>query len=257
MASKYWIKLYHEMLDDPKVGKLRPALRWRFIECLLVAGECDEDGYLPDPAGYAWRVRADVETVETDFVQLAEAGILSQDRGRWKVTKFAERQAPVGDTERWRRWRDRQRQQEYNESQTDFKRNQTETPTNRLTDTDIDKNRIDVYKTVANAPTRTQTPRYEMPEEDTPFNDHNITRGEMVSAIAGVVKTTLAIGMNSDDFERVADALIEQDMTPDQVARFGKWWKRNGHYEGKPALKSLLGEIKNVIVKQEEDFGDF
>ncbi|KPJ95388.1 MAG: hypothetical protein AMJ53_02895 [Gammaproteobacteria bacterium SG8_11] len=138
MAAKYWLKLYYDMLDDPKIGKLRPALRWRFIECLLVAGECDDDGYIPDPAEYAWRVRADTETVETDFVQLAEGGLLSQNGGRWLVTKFSERQAPVPPTERWRQWRDRQRQQEYNEQQTDFKRGQTKVQTNRLTDIDID-----------------------------------------------------------------------------------------------------------------------
>ena len=254
MASKYWIKLYHEMLDDPKVGKLRPALRWRFIECLLVAGECDEDGQLPDITGYAWRVRADVETVETDFVQLAEAGILSQDSGRWKVTKFAERQAPVSGAERWQKWNDRKHKQEYHESQTETKRLPNASPNDSLDRIDIDKNRIDIDKTPQ---THTRTPRYELPDDATPYNGHQEQREEMVAAIAGVVKTTLAIGMNSDDFERVADALIEQGMTPEQVGSFGKWWKRNGHYEGKPALKSLLGEIKNVVVKQEEDFGDF
>ena len=37
---------------------------------------------------------------------------------------------------------------------------------------------------------------------------------------------------------------------------FGRYWKKNGHYDGKPALKSLLGEIKNIAVS-EEVFGDF
>ena len=105
--------------------------------------------------------------------------------------------------------------------------------------------------------THTYNNRYELPREATPFSDHVDARAEMVSAIAGVVKTTLAPGINENEFEQVAEALIRDGMTPEQVGSFGKWWKRNGHYEGKPALKSLLGEIKNVVVKQEEDFGDF
>ena len=143
MAAKYWLKLYYEMLDDPKIGQLRPALRWRFVECLLVAGECDEDGYLPPVAQYAWRVRADVETVETDFVQLAEGGLLSQNDGRWLVTKFAERQAPVDAAERMRRYRDRQKKAEYYGDDNGVLPDGYESVTKRNTDTDTDKIRID------------------------------------------------------------------------------------------------------------------
>jgi hypothetical protein len=142
MASKYWLKLYYDMLDDSKIGKLRPALRWRFIETLLVAGECDDEGNIPAIDDYAWRVRSDPETIETDFVSLADAGLLSQNGGKWLVTNFAKRQAPIGSTERWRQWRDRQRKQEYQQEQTSFKRNQTDEQTKRLTD--IDKIRIDI-----------------------------------------------------------------------------------------------------------------
>jgi len=147
MAAKYWLKLYYEMLDDSKIGQLRPALRWRFIECLLVAGECDEDGYLPPPAQYAWRVRDSVETVETDFVQLAEGGVLSQDGGRWLVTKFAERQAPVSGAERVARHRERQRKEQYYGNKSKRDSNDTVTIRYTDTDTDIDKIRVDSDKT--------------------------------------------------------------------------------------------------------------
>jgi hypothetical protein len=138
MAAKYWLKLYHEMLDDPKIGQLRAPLRWRFIECLLVAGECDEGGYLPDVPQYAWRVRADAETVETDFVTLADAGLLSQDNGAWLVTQFAERQAPVSGAERVARHRERQKKAEYYEGDTGPLRNGNDSVTKRYTDIDID-----------------------------------------------------------------------------------------------------------------------
>lgn len=136
MAAKYWLKLYYEMLDDAKVGKLRASVKWRFIETLLVAGECDEDGFLPPIDHYAWRVRADSETVETDFGILAEAGLLSQADGRWFVTKFKERQAPVSGAERVAKYRERQKKQEYYEDVTQPLPNGNEPVTNRYTDTD-------------------------------------------------------------------------------------------------------------------------
>lgn len=137
MASKYWIKLYHEMVDDPKVMTLRPALRWRFIETLLLAGELDKEGYLPTIQEYAWRVRDNEEIVETEFVELLDAGLLSRDDTRFFVTKFSERQAKVSGAERVARHRDRQHKDEYYATQGLPKCN--DNVTNRYTDTDTDK----------------------------------------------------------------------------------------------------------------------
>jgi len=139
MASKYWIKLYHEMVDDPKVMTLRPALRWRFIETLLVAGELDEDGYLPTIKEYSWRVRDSEEIVETEFVELLDAGLLSRDDTRFFVTKFAERQAPVTGAERVARYRERKQKDEYYETQELPVGNDNDTKRYTDTDTDIDK----------------------------------------------------------------------------------------------------------------------
>lgn len=138
MASKYWLKIYYEMLDDPKVGILRPALRWRFIETLLVAGEYDKDGLLPKSKEYAWRVRESFETVETDFVELAEVGLLTQDGGNWIVKNFSKRQAPLSGAERTERYRKQQNKQEYYGEVTDEKQSGDNDETKRHTDTDID-----------------------------------------------------------------------------------------------------------------------
>jgi len=143
MASKYWLKLYYEILDDPKMGKLRPSTKWRFIECLLVAGERDEGGFLPGLDELAWRIRADREQLEKDMLDLAEADILKMVDGRWLVVKFAERQAPVSDAERMRRYRERQQKQEYYDLDTKVLPNGYDTVTNRNADTDTDKIRID------------------------------------------------------------------------------------------------------------------
>lgn len=79
---------------------------------------------------------------------------------------------------------------------------------------------------------------------DPPYNDFDV--GDMMSAIAGVVKTTLVAGINEAEFRAVATALIADGMTPEQVRGFSDWWAEHGYYKGLPTLKSLLGEIKNM-----------
>lgn len=93
MANPFFIKLYMEILDDPKIYQLRPTLRWRFVECLLLAGEQRDGGYLPDAKSIAWRLRDDPEKVETDLSELGEAGLLDLVDGDWHIRQFAKRQA--------------------------------------------------------------------------------------------------------------------------------------------------------------------
>lgn len=114
MASKYWVKLYHEMLHDPKMGRLGDHLYRRTVECFLMAGEQDEDGWLPSMSDMAWTLRTDLESLEDDLMDLAECGIVRQEGLRWFVCKFARRQAPSSDTERQQRKRERDRKAQYN-----------------------------------------------------------------------------------------------------------------------------------------------
>jgi len=46
MAKKIWIKLFIEMLDDPKMGRLQNHLWRRAVELLLFAGREGNDGAL-------------------------------------------------------------------------------------------------------------------------------------------------------------------------------------------------------------------
>ena len=129
MASKYWLKLYYELLDDPKIGRLTERLFQRFIQCLILAGENDKDGLLPSMEDISWRLRPiRIEDLETDFADLASAGLFHKGSDGWVVTNFAKRQRPIGDAERMRRFRERQQKQEYYEP-----------VTYRNTDIDIDK----------------------------------------------------------------------------------------------------------------------
>lgn len=152
MASKYWIKLYHEILDDPKMGRLSDRLFRRCIQLFLIAGEEDSNGLLPRPDDMAWRLRPlSTEELENDLDELAKVGIVSKTDNGWIVVHFAERQKAVGGAERVRRFRDRQKADEYygakdetekpksNADVTIYNEESNATVTKRYTDKDIDK----------------------------------------------------------------------------------------------------------------------
>ena len=113
MATKYWIKLYHETLDDPKMARLSDRLYRRVIECFLLAGNEHKDGLLPSLPDIAWRLHCDEEQLETELIELSNIGILSQQEGRWYVTKFAERQEKMSKAEYMKRKRDTEKRAEH------------------------------------------------------------------------------------------------------------------------------------------------
>ena len=55
----YWIKLYHEILDDPKMATLPDRLWRKVIEIFLIAGKLspDKSGQLPETNQIAWLLR--------------------------------------------------------------------------------------------------------------------------------------------------------------------------------------------------------
>lgn len=133
MPSKYWIKLYHEILDDPKMGQLSDCLFRRTIEFFLVAGDHDMDGLLPDVQDMSWRLRVSVEDLTKNLQDLAKINTVHENKKGWFVTQFTERQAPVSGTERTKRHRSRKRKSQYYGNDT-----VTKDVTNRHTDTDTD-----------------------------------------------------------------------------------------------------------------------
>ena len=138
MASKYWIKLYHEILHDPKMGKLPDGVWRRAIEMFLLAGELDDDGQLPPIADMAWTLRLDEGVLRKDLDALVEAEIVIETDGHWVVTHFATRQARVPGTQRVKQFRESQRKEEYY-----GERISNEDVTQRSTDKDTDKKRVD------------------------------------------------------------------------------------------------------------------
>lgn len=128
-GRNHWIKLYVEMLDDPKVGLLPDAVKWRWVSVLMQAGELNEDGFLPDVNDMAWRFHTNVETLQGEMRMLAGRGLVelrTYDDGseRWFIPAFERRQRAATSTERSQMRRHRARQNNAgNEDATDVQRN--------------------------------------------------------------------------------------------------------------------------------------
>jgi DnaD/phage-associated family protein len=140
MGSKFWIKLYIEMLNDRKVARLSTHLRWRMVECFLLAGMLDKDGELPPVDEAAWLLRLQAEQLQEDWDALWAAGILNADaealqdeKAPYYVVNFAKRQEPDTVNKRVREYRKRQHRDEYYEDVTQPLRNGNDNVTTRYT----------------------------------------------------------------------------------------------------------------------------
>lgn len=107
--SKYWIKLYYEILDNHKMGRLTDRLFRRAIECFLIAGDNKKCGELPHVEQMAWRLRCNERELENELVELEKRGILNQEDGKYFVTNFSAYQMAMSDSQRARRWREKNR----------------------------------------------------------------------------------------------------------------------------------------------------
>jgi len=138
MSGNYWIKLYIEIIDDPKMATLPDRLWRRVIELFLLAGKMGENGLLPTTSQLAWLMRMDTDDLELDMQQLCNTGIIEAVPNGWNIPKFKKRQEPIPSSIRAHEYRKRMQEQRYyqNDEVTEPSRNVTQI--NRLTDTETD-----------------------------------------------------------------------------------------------------------------------
>lgn len=134
MTSYSWVKLYHEVLHDPKMGRLTDNLWRRVIEVILLAGETGKDGLLPELDDMAWTLRLSKEQLEADLQQLARAEIVSLTPQGWNVIHFSNRQAPIDVKDRVSAYRNRIQKHDYYAEETTEKQESNDTVTNRNTE---------------------------------------------------------------------------------------------------------------------------
>jgi hypothetical protein len=111
-----WIKLYVEILHDPKMESL-PAHLWRrAIEMFLFAGDYGKDGLLPPVPQMAWTLRMSPETMVSYLKALHEIDIVDQVTPEvWVVKHFASRQAALPPNARLKNFRTRQASKNLNQ----------------------------------------------------------------------------------------------------------------------------------------------
>lgn len=228
MATKYWIKIYHEVLDDPKMGRLPDNLWRRFFECCLLAGEANRDdgdpqnGRLPSTEDMAWRFRVDEEKLRQELNDMARRGLIEYRAdnpldGYWFVTSFDKRQSKMPKAEYMRRLRQERSGMLPSSDQRSY-----QYVTNGHADIDIDIDTdIDEKKN--------HTYIHSEPE---PIQ-------KLITALSSVSKTPYW-PKTENDYNAAAYVLFGYDVAPEKVVSFGDWWSENGFYDGKPALKSIM-----------------
>lgn len=108
----HYMKLYNELLHDPKVQRMTFRHRWRMIECFLAASELNQGGLIGNVEELAWTCHASSEEFENDLTELASRGIMKLTEEGWSVVNFEKRQGRMSAAERMRRMRERNRKEE-------------------------------------------------------------------------------------------------------------------------------------------------
>ena len=111
MASNYWVKLHHHILDDRRFVHLPKRAAWHWVLCFAYAGELREHGLLGTTEDLAWRLRVPEHELANDLDAMHDAGLLTQDEaGIWAVVDFAKSQAAETSAERKRQQRKRKKE---------------------------------------------------------------------------------------------------------------------------------------------------
>lgn len=106
--ARPWIKLYTEMLHDPKVGQLSDSAYRLFVELMLKAGQVDEDGATDTVEALAWELRRQSDDLLNLIWELEEGGrlvFLDPETQVVYITSWAKRQPPTTSAERVKRHR--------------------------------------------------------------------------------------------------------------------------------------------------------
>lgn len=140
-----WMKLYYEILDDPKMALLPDFLYRRTIELFLLAGRNGDDGALQPVAHMAWSLKVEEKRLVENLRSLEQIGVVAEtEPGKWIVVNYAKRQSAEDSTERVKAFRSRKEQKKPPE--TDEKRARNDDETKRYTDKN--KNRLNTERDI-------------------------------------------------------------------------------------------------------------
>lgn len=140
----YWLKLYTEILDDPKYYRLSDNAKLGMYELMLVAKKVGFEGDLPSIADIEFYTRRQASWWVPVIDELKAIEFIVVNENGDKIRKFEERQAAVTVTEKQRYYRESLHKKEFSsyEPVTDALRNVTESKS-KSTDVEVEKE-IDV-----------------------------------------------------------------------------------------------------------------
>lgn len=263
--SKIWIKMYPEMLHDRKMRKLTEHEQLVFMKLLLLAGQEDQDGYLPS----AEDIALELYTKETDVTKvckkLIDAGMLSvTDDGYMYVTNFKKRQETnLTGAEKVARYRERQRVTGESAPETDTQVTPvTEHKVTHVTrpgytgnkkvtpelDIDIDKE-IDKEKELNNnaakAAAREKPGKTKLTPDQPEFWTHafgpEADRARAFSKASGIIPIGTEFGRWQKDLRDFTEAGISNEQMTAAIAKI----RREGKYPIK-APGTVLTEARNL-----------
>jgi predicted GIY-YIG superfamily endonuclease len=96
----YWLKLYTEILEDPKYYRLSDKAKLAMYELMLVAKKQNMDGELPCLDDIAFYTRRDKAWWEEVLTELNGIQYIITASSGYQIRKFAERQAPIPGPDR-------------------------------------------------------------------------------------------------------------------------------------------------------------
>ena len=147
MASRYWIKLYIEILHDRKMAKMSDRLFKQTILLFLLAGETDKNGLLPPLEDIAWALRIDEKECNDSLQELQRLGVAHcNDEKTWFITHFEKRQMASTSTERSKAFRQRNSRESLNKPS---KNNATNTQRNVAPELELES---DINSTLRRGP---------------------------------------------------------------------------------------------------------
>jgi hypothetical protein len=209
MANNYWIKLYHEILHDPKMGRLPDNVWRRCIELFLLAGEMDSDGTLPSTDDLAWLLhQPDSEQLEAELSHLERVGVLSKTESGWMVANFTKRQARVSDAERMKAYRQRKRQSEMEEYDPELQAEmEAETERDSNVSPSVSGNDTETLQDGYELVTRTVTKRNAEVDIDTTSNEVTENSVEAAGQSSRTKRSTDNDGLTADSLRQAGTAL--------------------------------------------------
>lgn len=225
-SSYFYIKLFHEILHDPKMGRLTDNLWRRVIEVFLLAGENGHNGNLPSIENMAWELRLSIEELESNLQTLAKYDIVSLTPDGWHVTHFEKRQAAIGGKERVSAHRNRAKKQAYYADETGEEQLSNEGVTSRYTELDIEKSKSKKKSKSAEKAPRQRDPLFDAIAE--------VCNVDPATAGSSIAKVESALKKSTPPY------------TPEEVKSFGvKWWEWKER-TAPPTLWKLKEQIGTV-----------